>query len=139
MHGFPGSGHPPMCCFLLRSRRRRVYHDRMLELEQLSAVDEGGGVGSDAVVRATPRHEVQLAILAWVADLQECLSSLAAASGGSGRFEKLRHGYQMRPLSRWIVRPGPVPALSERSLSCPSRRRWDAAAGRATAPSRLAA
>src|SRR5262245_8894576 len=60
----PGPGHPPLSGRRSRGGHRGIDHRRVLELEQLVAMDEGGGVGRHAVVRPAPRHEVQLAGLA---------------------------------------------------------------------------
>src|SRR5829696_3749663 len=55
---------------------------RVLEQEELVAMDEGGGVGAHAVVRAAPRREVQLARLAWHPLLREMLYQHHYGFGG---------------------------------------------------------
>src|SRR5215217_194502 len=105
-----------MCGFVLTRRCSGVVHDRMLELEELAAMDEGGGVGSDAVVRATPRHEVQLAGLAWDPTLQEVLHQCDAGFGGQQPAEELRLGDEIRLLRRWILQPRPIAALPSTSF-----------------------
>src|SRR4029453_9648259 len=86
--------------FLLPRGRTGVDHDRMLELEELTAMDEGGGVRSHAVVRATPRHEIQLAGLALGSVLYEGLHQRGDGFGWQWPVEELRSGDEIRLLRR---------------------------------------
>src|SRR5262245_8325831 len=100
-----------MCGLLFTDRRVCVDHDRMLELEELTAMDEGSGVGTHAVVRTTPRHEVQLARLDRGSILPEALQQRDAGFGGQRSGEELRPRNQVRLLRRWIFRIGRTIAL----------------------------
>src|SRR4029453_17913095 len=97
--------------FLLTGRCFGVDHDRMLELEEFVAMDEGGGIGSHAVVRATPWHEVQLAGHAWGSTLQEVLHQCDAGFGREWSAEELRLGDEIRQLRRWILRTRPIAVI----------------------------
>ena len=73
MHRRPRPRQPAPRGLHFGSGRVGVDDDRVLEQEQLIAMDEGGGVGAHAVVRAAPRREVQLARLARGSSLLEIL------------------------------------------------------------------
>src|SRR5215207_2861903 len=100
-----------MCGFVLTRRCSVIDHDRMLELEELAAMDEGGGVGSNAVVRATPRHEVQLAGLASGPTLQEVLHQCDAGFRGQRPAEEFRLGDEVRRWRRRTLQTRPIAVL----------------------------
>jgi hypothetical protein len=74
---------------LVRWRGVGAHHHGVLELEELVAVDEGGGVGRPAVVGAAPGHEVQLAGLPGGPSFHEGLQQRADRLGQEGAGEEL--------------------------------------------------
>jgi hypothetical protein len=84
------------------ARRRGVggHHHGVLELEELVAVDEGGGVGGAAVVGAAPGHEVQLAGLPGGPSCQEGVQERFDGLGREGAGEELRLGTEALRLRR---------------------------------------
>jgi hypothetical protein len=58
-----------------------------------------------------PRHEVQLAGLAWGSTLQEVLHQCDAGFGGQRPAEELRLGDEIRQLRRWILRTRRIAVL----------------------------
>src|SRR6266487_2860480 len=93
-----------------------VDHCRVLELEELIAMDEGGGIGPHAVVGAAPWHEVQLAGLAGGPARQEVLHQRGGGLGGQRPLEVLRLGKQIGRLRRSGVGTVPSPVLPDRQF-----------------------
>src|SRR6266508_4336591 len=90
MHGRPGPRHLPVRRFLVGLGGMGLDDDRMLELEQLLSMDERDGVGTHAVVRTAPRHEVELAGLPRNTLQREGLQQHRNGLAGQGSPEELR-------------------------------------------------
>ena len=89
----PADAQPPS-----RRRRRWIDHHSVLELEQLVAVDERRRARGNGVVRASPRHEVELADLPRGPVRCERLEERGDRVRGEGTSEELGLREQVRLL-----------------------------------------
>src|ERR671923_38854 len=96
MDGSPRTNDLPLRGLLPGGRRRGIDHHGVLQLEQLVAVDERGRSRGDGVVRASPRHEVELADLPRGSFRCERLEERGDRIRGEGTSEELGLREQVR-------------------------------------------